>query len=31
MSGVDWIEIVFLVGVVGVGMGGFIWAALKKD
>lgn len=31
MTGMDWIQIVFLVLVVGVGLGGFVWAAMKKD
>jgi len=31
MSAMDWFQVVFLVLVVGVGLGGFIWAALKKD
>ena len=31
MSGMDWVQVVFLVLVVGVGLGGFMWAALKKD
>jgi hypothetical protein len=31
MTGMDWFQVVFLVLVVGVGLGGFIWAALKKD
>lgn len=31
MTGMDWFQVGFLVIVVGVGLGGFIWAALKKD
>jgi len=31
MTAMDWFQVVFLVLVVGVGLGGFIWAALKKD
>jgi len=31
MTGMDWVQIVFLVLVVGVGLGGFVWAAMKKD
>lgn len=31
MSGMDWFQVVFLVIVVGIGLGGFAWAALKKD
>jgi len=31
MSGMDWFQVGFLVIVVGVGLGGFIWAAMKKD
>lgn len=31
MSAMDWFQIGFLVIVVGVGLGGFIWAVLKKD
>lgn len=31
MSAMDWFQVGFLVIVVGVGLGGFIWAAMKKD
>lgn len=31
MTAMDWFQVVFLVLVVGVGLGGFVWAALKKD
>lgn len=31
MSGMDWFQVGFLVIVVGVGLGGFIWAAMTKD
>ncbi len=31
MTGMDWFQVGFLVIVVGAGLGGFIWAALKKD
>jgi hypothetical protein len=31
MSAMDWFQVGFLVLVVGVGLGGFIWAVLKKD
>lgn len=31
MTAMDWVQVVFLVLVVGVGLGGFIWAAMKKD
>jgi hypothetical protein len=31
MTAMDWVQIVFLVLVVGVGLGGFVWAAMKKD
>jgi hypothetical protein len=31
MSGIDIFEIILIVAVVGVGIGGFIWAALKDD
>jgi len=31
MGGVDIFEIVLLVGVVGIGLGGFVWYALKED
>lgn len=31
MTGMDWVQIVFLVLVVGVGLGGFVWAAMKQD
>lgn len=27
----DWFQVIFLVLVVGVGLGGFVWAAYKKD
>ena len=31
MSGIDIFEIILIVAVVGIGIGGFIWAALKDD
>jgi len=31
LTGVDITEIILLIGVVGVGLGGFIWAAMKDD
>lgn len=31
MTAMDWVQVVFLVLVVGAGLGGFVWAALKKD
>jgi hypothetical protein len=31
MTAMDWVQVVFLVLVVGVGLGGFVWAAMKKD
>ncbi len=31
MTAMDWFQVVFLVLVVGVGLGGFVWAAMKKD
>lgn len=31
MTGMDWFQVGFLVIVVGIGLGGFIWAAMKKD
>jgi hypothetical protein len=31
MTAMDWVQVVFLVLVVGVGLGGFVWAAIKKD
>jgi len=31
MTAMDWVQVVFLVLVVGIGLGGFIWAAMKKD
>jgi len=31
MSTVGYVEVVFLVLVVGTGLGGFIWAAMKDD
>jgi hypothetical protein len=31
MTAMDWVQIVFLVLVVGVGLGGFVWAAMKQD
>ena len=30
-TGVDIAEVILIVAVVGVGVGGFIWAALKED
>ena len=29
MSGMDWFQVGFLVLVVGIGLGGFVWAAMK--
>lgn len=31
MTGVDYFQIVFLVIVVAIGLGGFIWAVNKED
>lgn len=31
MSAMDWFQVGFLVIVVGVGLGGFIWAVMQKD
>ena len=31
MSTVGYVEVVFLILVVGAGLGGFIWAAMKDD
>jgi len=31
MTMMDAFQVVFLVLVVGVGLGGFVWAAMKKD
>lgn len=31
MSAMDWFQVGFLVLVVGIGLGGFVWVALKKD
>ena len=31
MGGVDIFEVFLLVGVAGVGLGGFLWYALKDD
>lgn len=31
MTVMDWFQIGFLVIVVGIGLGGFIWAVIKKD
>lgn len=31
MTAMDWFQVGFLIIVVGVGFGGFIWAAMKKD
>ena len=31
MANVDLFEVFLLIGVVGVGLGGFVWAALKED
>lgn len=30
MTGMDWFQVGFLVIVVTIGLGGFIWVALKK-
>lgn len=31
MSMMDWFQVGFLVIVVVVGLGGFVWAVMKKD
>lgn len=31
MTAMDWFQVGFLVVVVIIGLGGFVWAALKKD
>lgn len=31
MSAMDWFQVGFLVIVVVVGLGGFVWAVMKKD
>lgn len=31
MTAMDWFQVGFLVLVVGIGLGGFIWAVVKKD
>ncbi len=31
MSAMDWFQVGFLIAVVGVGVGGFIWVVVKKD
>jgi len=31
MANVDLFEVFLLIAVVGVGLGGFVWAALKED
>lgn len=31
MSGMDLFQIIFLIIVVAIGFGGFIWAVMKKD
>jgi nitrogen fixation-related uncharacterized protein len=31
MTILDWSEAVFMVIIVAIGLGGFIWAATKKD
>lgn len=31
MTAMDVVQVVFLVLVVGAGLGGFVWAAMKKD
>ena len=31
MTGVDYFQIIFLVIVVSIGLGGFIWAVNKED
>lgn len=31
MTLMDWFQVGFLVIVVAVGLGGFIWAVIKKD
>lgn len=31
MTGVDYFQIIFLVIVVGIGLGGFLWALHKED
>ena len=31
MTVMDWLQVVFLMIVAAVGLGGFIWAVMKKD
>jgi hypothetical protein len=31
MSAMDWFQVGFLVIVVAVGLGGFVWAVMKED
>ena len=31
MSMMDWYQVGFLVIVVAIGLGGFVWAVMKKD
>jgi len=31
MSMMDWVQVGFLVIVVAIGLGGFIWAVIKND
>jgi len=31
MTGMDWFQVGFLVIVVASGLGGFVWAVMKKD
>jgi len=31
LTGVDIAEVILLIAVVAVGLGGFIWAAIKED
>jgi len=31
MSGMDWVQVGFLVIVVAGGLGGFVWAVMKKE
>jgi hypothetical protein len=31
MTAMDWVQVGFLVIVVGIGLGGFVWAVMKKD
>jgi len=31
MSMMDWFQVGFLIIVVAIGLGGFVWAVMKKD